>query len=76
MTKKMIYEKKNLCFDPFNGRIFALSPKGDSATVIRQGLGRLDGLELLPDGALVFTSWADSSIHLGRESSVASADED
>jgi len=20
MTKKMIYEKKNLCFDPFNGR--------------------------------------------------------
>ena len=54
-------------FDPFNGRIFALSPTGDSATVIRQGLGRLDGLELLPDGALVFTSWADSSIHLLKD---------
>lgn len=54
-------------FDPFNGRIFSLSANGDSVRVIRQGLGRLDGLELLPDGALVFTSWADSSIHLLKD---------
>jgi sugar lactone lactonase YvrE len=54
-------------FDPFNGRIFALSAAGDSARVIRQGLGRLDGLELLPNGALVFTSWADSSVHLLKD---------
>jgi sugar lactone lactonase YvrE len=54
-------------FDPFNGRIFSLAATGDSAQVIRQGLGRLDGLELLPDGALVFTSWADSSIHLLKD---------
>ncbi|MDB4891329.1 MAG: hypothetical protein JWL61_3184 [Gemmatimonadetes bacterium] len=54
-------------FDPFNGRIFSLSANGDSARVIRQGLGRLDGVELLPNGALVFTSWADSSIHLLKD---------
>lgn len=51
-------------FDPFNGRIFTLPDGGASARVIRQGSGRLDGLEALPNGALIFTSWADSSIRL------------
>jgi hypothetical protein len=30
----------------------------------RSGGGQLDGVEVLPDGAILFTSWADSSIHL------------
>ncbi|MDQ6828591.1 MAG: SMP-30/gluconolactonase/LRE family protein [Gemmatimonadota bacterium] len=51
-------------FDPFNGRIYSLAEKGDSAHVIREGAGRLDGVEVLANGALIFTSWADSSIHL------------
>ena len=49
-------------FDPFVGRIHALGTDG-SARVIREGSGRLDGLETLRDGSLVFTSWADSSLH-------------
>jgi sugar lactone lactonase YvrE len=53
-------------FDAFDGRVYALSEKGDSSRVLRQraGGGRLDGLEVLPSGAILFTSWADSSIHL------------
>jgi hypothetical protein len=37
---------------------------GAGRTVLRTGTGRLDGVELLPDGAILFASWADSSIHL------------
>jgi sugar lactone lactonase YvrE len=51
-------------FDPFNGRIFAIPREETVATVIRQGSGRLDGLEVLPNGSVLFTSWADSSLHL------------
>ena len=51
-------------FDPFDGRIYSIKPGAASADVIREGLGRLDGLEVLGDGSIVFTSWADSSIHL------------
>ena len=54
-------------FDPFNGRVFSVNANGDSARVIREGLGRLDGLEMLADGSLVFTCWADSSIHLLKD---------
>ena len=31
---------------------------------LRSGKGQLDGVEVLADGAIVFTSWADSSVHL------------
>jgi hypothetical protein len=58
------HEWNVVSFDPFDGRVFALSAKGDSVRVERHGSGRLDGLEILPNGALLFTSWADSSIHL------------
>ena len=50
-------------FDPFDGRIYSLRPGKTSADVIRQGLGRLDGVEVLGDGSILFTSWTDSSIH-------------
>jgi sugar lactone lactonase YvrE len=53
-------------FDPFIGRIFSVKPGQATADVIREGKGRLDGVAMLPDGGMVFTSWSDSSIHLLR----------
>jgi len=42
-----------------------VNPQGSAKPqVIRTGKGQLDGVEALADGALLFTSWADSSIHL------------
>jgi hypothetical protein len=38
--------------------------------VLRTGNGKVDGLAMLPDGAALFASWVDSSVHLlanGRE---------
>jgi hypothetical protein len=52
-------------FDPFRGRVYSLSPDGKTVQTLREGSGRLDGVELLPGtGGILFTSWADSSIHL------------
>ena len=53
-----------LSFDPFNGMVM-VNPQGSAQPqIIRTGKGQLDGVEVLADGALLFTSWADSSIHL------------
>ena len=50
-------------FDSFVGEIATIA-NGDSARrVIRRGKGRLDGVEALPDGTIIFTSWIDSSLH-------------
>ena len=55
-----------ISFDPFNGQVM-VDPKGSAKPqLIRTGKGQLDGVEALPDGALLFTSWADSSVHLLR----------
>ena len=51
-------------FDPFHGRIYSLSADGRESNVLRDGLGHLDGVEVLPNGTIAFTSWADSSLHL------------
>jgi sugar lactone lactonase YvrE len=51
-------------FDAFVGRVYAVSAAGDSAKVLRAGLGKLDGVEMLSGGRILFASWADSSIHL------------
>jgi sugar lactone lactonase YvrE len=50
-------------FDPFNGRVNSIAGS-TGAKVIREGSGKLDGVEVLPNGGILFTSWADSSIHL------------
>jgi sugar lactone lactonase YvrE len=53
-----------LSFDPFDGMVM-VNPQGRAKPqLIRTGQGQLDGVEALADGALLFTSWADSSIHL------------
>jgi sugar lactone lactonase YvrE len=51
-------------FDAFIGRVYAVSPAGDSVKVLRAGSGKLDGVEMLPGGRILYASWADSSIHL------------
>lgn len=50
-------------FDPFVGEVAAMPPDMSSRQVIRSGSGQLDGVAVLPDGTILFSSWADSSIH-------------
>jgi len=55
-----------LSFDQFAGQVM-VNPKGSAKPQLirtRSGGGQLDGVEVLSDGAVLFTSWADSSIHL------------
>jgi sugar lactone lactonase YvrE len=53
-------------FDQFAGQIMVNPQGSDKPQLIRTrgGGGQLDGVEVLSDGAILFSSWADSSIHL------------
>jgi sugar lactone lactonase YvrE len=53
-------------FDPFDGKIAAFANDDSTGRPIwqKRGIGKLDGVEVLPNGAILFASWADSSIHL------------
>jgi sugar lactone lactonase YvrE len=51
-----------LSFDRFAGRVWEMRDR-TAPRVIREGKGQLDGIESLPGGAALFSSWADSSIH-------------
>jgi sugar lactone lactonase YvrE len=53
-------------FDPFVGEIAAVALDGGTRAVLHRGPGKLDGVEVLPDGAILYASWADSSIHVLR----------
>ena len=49
----------------FQGKsIYQWAPGDSVATVIAEGPGMMDGVEPLGDGRLIFTSWADSSLHM------------
>jgi sugar lactone lactonase YvrE len=55
-----------LSFDQFAGQIM-MNPQGQTKpNLIRRqpARGQLDGVEVLSDGAILFTSWADSSVHM------------
>lgn len=57
-------------YDPFVGEVATFTDGDSLRHVIRTGSGKLDGVEVLPSGAIMFSSWADSSVHLlenGRE---------
>lgn len=58
-------------FAPYNGEVAAMPEQGDSRQVLlRTPFGNLDGVEVLPNGAILYTSWQDSSVHVlerGRE---------
>lgn len=44
--------------------VFSWAPGAPAATVLATGPGGGDGLLVLPDGRAVFSSWADSSLHV------------
>jgi len=61
-------------FDQFSWNVKALDAS-DSATSLlsREKQGKLDGVEVLPSGGILYSAWADSSIHLlenGRDRQV------
>ena len=51
-------------FDPFDSRVYAFRAGDATRTMLAKGLGKFDGIELLPGGRMLVTSWADSSVHL------------
>jgi WD40 repeat protein len=51
-------------FDPFDSRVYAFRAGDTTRTMLAKGLGKFDGIELLPGGRMLVTSWADSSVHL------------
>lgn len=55
-----------LSFDALQGEIAELPLDMSTRKLIFQSTRttELDGVEMLPDGAIMFTSWADSSIHV------------
>ena len=50
-------------FDPFVGRVTASTPDGKADT-LRSGTARIDGVEVLPNGNILYTSWGDSSLRM------------
>jgi sugar lactone lactonase YvrE len=54
-----------VAFDRHAGEVWVLPRTGDTTRIVlRRGKGQLDGVEVLPDGRLLFSSWADSAIHV------------
>jgi sugar lactone lactonase YvrE len=50
---------------PFNDKVVTAWKTGDSTvTAIATGPGGYDGVEVLGDGRILVTSWADSSVHM------------
>lgn len=52
--------------------IYGWRPPSGTPSVIGQGGGQLDGVELLGDGRLVVTSWKDSSLYLRSANQIVS----
>lgn len=50
-------------FHPLKSEVYALDA-GGARTVLATGPGRFDGLQVLPDGRILTTSWNDHSLHL------------
>jgi hypothetical protein len=61
-------------FDQFTLNVQALDASDSAHSLLSSAKqGRLDGVEVLPTGAILYASWADSSIHLlegGRDRQV------
>jgi hypothetical protein len=56
-------------FDPFHSEVYALHPSDSTRIILARGKGKFDGIEPLPNGSFLVSSWADSSVHQfkGRE---------
>ena len=60
-------------FDPFVGRISSMTPDGLAADTLHRTVARIDGVEVLPGGGILYTTWGDSTLHLladGRDVAV------
>ena len=56
---------------PFGaGTIHAWTPGGDSLATVATGKGQFDGVEMLPNGQLLVSSWADSTVSLVNGDSI------
>lgn len=52
-------------FADYNGEVAAMPEQGSSRQVLwRSAHGNFDGVEVLPNGAILYASWQDSSIHV------------
>jgi len=51
-------------FDPFHSRLYAFHDADTTRVVLDSGKGRWDGVEALPDGRILVSSWIDSAVHL------------
>ena len=52
------------------GKIHGWAPGSDSLTIIATGKGQFDGVEMLPNGQLLVSSWADSTVSIVDGNSV------
>lgn len=51
-------------FGPFESALSALPAGGGPAQTLSRAKGKNDGVEVLDDGRVLYTSWADSSLHV------------
>ena len=51
-------------FHPFAGEVAAMSADGRSADTLHRTSARIDGVEVLPGGGILYTTWGDSTLHL------------
>jgi sugar lactone lactonase YvrE len=51
-------------FKRFNARVDAYGPDFAKATEVSTSGGQFDGVEVLPSGAIIYTCWTDSSLHV------------
>jgi hypothetical protein len=54
---------------PFNGKALFTWKPGQKPATLAEGVGQFDGVEVLPDGRVVASSWADSSVYVVRDGS-------
>ena len=54
-------------FKRFNARVDGYAANFAQSTAIASAGGELDGMEVLPTGAIVYTCWTDSSLHVVHE---------
>jgi sugar lactone lactonase YvrE len=60
-------------FDQFRWNVSAIQGDSIRPLLAREKQGKLDGVEVLPSGGILYSSWADSSLHLlegGRDRQV------
>jgi sugar lactone lactonase YvrE len=51
-------------FHPFESEVYTIQPGQPDRTVLSRGTGKFDGLAVLGDQRVLFTSWQDSSLYM------------